>query len=175
MACLQCDDIFTKGLTDIRRGSPGTFCSRWCYGRSMAGREMAEVACSGCGVLFQKPASFVRNELRRGRKRHFCTTACYVANIDRGALAARVTREIRVLSQARVPQLTRFLRSQKAGIARGRNLSRAQLRAIGLAGVEAKRQKGTLRTRGKPRLSRRAIDLGRQWIGPVILREKVDG
>lgn len=158
--CCHCDEIFTRRVVDLYRTAK-PFCSKRCHSTSMrTGRRKAEVPCAGCGITFEKLPS----EVKRSR-RHFCKPACYLANVDRSALGragAKVPRE--------VPRLARFLRSQKAGIARGRNLSKEQLRAIAMKGVAARLAKKA--TRGPyRRLDRREINLGLEWFGPLLTRQ----
>lgn len=96
-------------------------------------RQFLEVPCSGCGRVFQKLAA----EVRRCQK-HYCSPACYRAHVDYRALgAAAHTSPFRRLPSPEA----RFARSRAAGLARARNLSKEQLRAIALLAVKGRMEK----------------------------------
>lgn len=122
---------------------------------------MRILACEapGCMEIFTRLAS----EARR-RCRHFCGRGCYMAVVDRVALG-RAAAAAPVLRPA--PPLVRYLRSQKGGQARARNLSPERLREIALLGVAARQAKGSKMVR-RPR---RALG----WVDPVVPRRQPCG
>lgn len=166
LACVHCDEVFTRRLVDLGRGLKGPFCSKACHASSMrTGRRMLEVVCSGCGVGFRKLPSEAK---RTGRRRHYCSVPCYLANVDHAALARAGAA---APSRRPVPAAARFLRAQKAGLARARNLSPERLREIALLGVAARLAKRA--TRGPYRaISRRKVRVGLQFVGPLLRREE---
>ena len=163
---LRCGIWFSRRMVDLRR-SPRHFCSRQCRDSvKRTGRTMVEVTCSGCGVLFPKIAS---NASRS--RHHYCTPGCYTKHVDRAALGRSGG-----IVPRHVPLLLRFMRSSAAGKARGRNLSKEQLREIAMKGVRARVAKGATRApntrhpfesrKMRPRLS---------WYGPLLAKGTGDG
>lgn len=169
LACSRCDEIFTRPFHDAARAPRAPFCSKACHAASMrTGRRMAEVVCSGCGVGFRKLPSEVK---RTGRQRHYCSVPCYLANVDHAALARAGAR---APSRRPVPPAARFLRAQKAGLARARSLSPERLRAIAMKGVAARLAKRA--TRGAYGAAKtRAVIEERQWVGPLLTRKRSNG
>jgi len=166
LSCLQCDEIFSRRTVDARR-SPRPYCSRACFASSIrTGRTVAKVACSGCqGVLWRAPWNIAHQQ------DHYCTRACYEANVDRAALGRRAAA---APNRLQASPIARFLRSQKAGLARARNLSAARRREISMLAVKARLERGA--TRGpfskNPRPRRKS---GFGWAGPLMLRARADG
>ncbi len=159
LACDRCDEIFTRRSIDAAR-SRRQFCSRACLADTMrTGRTRVEVVCCGCLSPFMKIATEMR---RRGSLKNYCSAKCYHAHVDRarlGRLGGSVPKY--------VPAAQRFLRSQKAGLARARNLTRQELRAIALKGVAARMANRTER-RG---LDAPRIRSGLQFTGPLLQRK----
>lgn len=166
LICSTCDEIFTRRVVDYVRTKGQSFCGRPCHAASLrTGRTMAEVVCWGCNAPFKKLAS----EMRRPRhRRNFCTAACYMDKVDRRALAAAGASAPRTPP----PPAVRFLRSQKGGLARARNLTRRQLRRIAMQGVAARVAQGRF-SRGPSRsIEARKIQAGLHFVGPLLQREE---
>jgi len=166
LVCLQCEEIFSRRTVDARR-SPRPYCSRSCFASSIrTGRTVVQVACSGCQAVLLRAPWNIRNQ-----RDHYCTRPCYEAHVDRAALGRRAAA---APNRLQASPIARFLRSQKAGLARARNLSAARRREISMLAVKARLERGA--TRGpfskNPRPRRKS---GFGWYGPVLLRARADG
>lgn len=162
--CSQCDEIFTRRVVDFGRGKV-TFCGRRCHGDALrTGRRRVPVPCNGCGITFMKLPAQVNH---RGSTKNFCTQRCYLSQVDRQALGRAGSRA----PKKPVPIAARFLRAQRAGIARARNLSPERLREIAMMGVAARVAKNGQRRPYRTADVRDRITVGLEWVGPLLTRQ----
>ena len=163
LVCLQCEEIFSRRTVDARR-SPRSYCSRACFASSIrTGRTVGGVSCAGCRMPLLRPLWNIRNQLK-----HYCTRPCYEAHVDRAALGRRAAA---APNRLQASPIARFLRSQKAGLARARKLGPERLREIAILGARARIEQGA--TRGpfsKTRRAKRMVEAN--WFGPLMLRER---